>query len=91
LMLASYRTEGIELRVVPLFAPAEDREFFSRFLGEEKLITPNQLAAQTQERSEGALVGASPRLLALLALLVAAALAVNEWWCRRLELPEARA
>lgn len=91
LMLASYHTEGIELRVVPLFAPAEDREFFSRFLGEEKLITPNQLAAQTQERSEGALVGASPRLLALLALLVAAALAANEWWCRRLELPEARA
>jgi hypothetical protein len=88
-MLARYRTEGIELRIVPLFANAEDREFFSRFIGEDKLITPTQLAAQTQERSEGALVGASPRLLAVFALAVALALAANEWWCRRLELPEA--
>jgi hypothetical protein len=88
-MLARYRTEGIELRIVPLFANAEDRGFFSRFIGEDKLITPTQLAAQTQERSEGALVGASPRLLALFALVVAVALAANEWWCRRLELPEA--
>jgi hypothetical protein len=28
-------------------------------------------------------------VLALFALLVAVALAANEWWCRRLELPEA--
>jgi hypothetical protein len=90
-MLARYQTEEIELRIVPLFANAEDREFFARFIGEDKLITPTQLAAQTRERSEGALVGASPRLLAVFALLVALALAVNEWWCRRLELPEARA
>ena len=88
-MLARYHTEGIELRIVPLFANAEDREFFARFIGEDKLITPTQLEAQTQERSEGALVGASPRLLALFALVVAIALAANEWWCRRLELPEA--
>lgn len=90
-MLARYRTEGIELRIVPLFANADDREFFARFIGEDKLITPTQLAAQTRERSEGALVGASPKLLALFSLLVAVALAANEWWCRRLELPEARA
>jgi hypothetical protein len=89
-MLARYQTEEIELRIVPLFANAEDREFFARFVGKDKLITPTELAAQTRERSEGALVGASPRLLALLALVVALALAVNEWWCRRLELPEAR-
>jgi hypothetical protein len=89
-MLARYQTEKIELRIVPLFANAEDREFFARFIGKDKLITPTQLAAQTRERSEGALVGASPRLLALFALVVALALAVNEWWCRRLELPEAR-
>jgi hypothetical protein len=89
-MLARYRTEGIELRIVPLFANAEDREFFSRFIGEDKLITPTQLAARTTDRSEGALVGASPKLLALLALLVAVALAANEWWCRRLVVPEAR-
>ena len=89
-MLARYRTEGIDLRVVPLFANAEDREFFARFIGDDKLITPSQLAADARQRAEGGLVGASPRLLAIVALLVAAALAANEWWCRRLELPEAR-
>jgi hypothetical protein len=90
-MLARYRTEGIRIRVVPLFAEPEDLAFFARFIGDENLVTPSQLAAQTRERSEGALVGASPRLLALFAIVVALALAANEWWCRRLELPEARA
>jgi hypothetical protein len=90
-MLARYRTEGIQIRVVPLFAEPEDRSFFARFIGDENLVTPPQLAAQTRERSEGALVGANPKLLALLALAVALVLAANEWWCRRLELPEARA
>jgi hypothetical protein len=90
-MLARYRTEAIDIRVVPLFAEPDDRAFFARFIGEENLVTPSQLAAQTRRLSEGTLVGASPRLLALLALVVAALLAANEWWCRRLELPEARA
>lgn len=90
-MLARYRTEAIELRVVPLFAEPEDRQFFARFVGDENLVTPPQLAAQTRAVSEGALVGASPRLLALLAVVIVLALAVNEWWCRRLELPEVRA
>jgi hypothetical protein len=90
-MLARYRTEAIDLRVVPLFAEPEDHQFFARFVGEENLVTPPQLAAQTRAVSEGALVGASPKLLALLAVVIALALAANEWWCRRLELPEARA
>jgi len=90
-MLARYRTEGIDLRVVPLFANADDREFFARFIGDDNLITPSQLAADARARREGALVGSSPRLLALVALLVAGVLAANEWWCRRLELPEGRA
>jgi hypothetical protein len=90
-MMARYRTEGLQLRVVPLFAEPDDRQFFARFVGDANLITPPQLAAQARERSEGALVGASPRLLTLFALIVAIVLAANEWWCRRLELPEARA
>lgn len=90
-MLARYRTAGIELRVVPLFAQPADRRFFERFIGTANLVTPAQLASQTRARSEGALVGASPRLVALFAFLFALALAANEWWCRRLELPEARA
>jgi hypothetical protein len=90
-ILARFRTEGLQIRVVPLFAEPEDRAFFARFIGEENLVTPSQLAAETHRLGEGALVGASPRLLALLALVAAAVLAANEWWCRRLELPGARA
>jgi hypothetical protein len=90
-MLARLQTERVGLRVVPLFAAAEDRQFFERFIGDANLITPTQLAAQTRQSSEGTLVGASPRLLMLLALALALGLAANEWWCRRLELPEARA
>lgn len=86
--LARFRTEGVDLRVVPLFANAEDRQFFARFIGDENLITPQQLAARSRESSEGTLIGSSPKLLALLALGLALALAANEWWCRRLELPE---
>lgn len=89
--LARFRTDGIELRVVPLFANAEDRQFFARFIGDANLITPSQLAARERASSEGTLVGDNPRLLAALTLTLALALAANEWWCRRLVLPEARA
>ena len=89
-MLARYRTENLQLRIVPLFAQPEDRLFFERFVGRENLVTPSQLAADASGGREGALVGASPRLLTVLAIVLVLALALNEWWCRRLELPEAR-
>jgi hypothetical protein len=90
-MIARYRADGIALRIVPLFATPEDKAFFSRLLGEQALVTPPELAAERRRQAEGALVGSSSGTLVLLGALLALALAVNEWWCRRLDLPEARA
>jgi hypothetical protein len=88
-MVARYRADGIELRVVPLFATPDDKAFFSRLLGEQALVTPPELAAERRRQAEGALVGSSSTTLVLLAALIAVALAANEWWCRRLDLPAA--
>ncbi len=90
-MIARYRADGVELRVVPLFATPEDKAFFSGLLGEQALVTPPELAAERKRRAEGALVGSSATTLVLLGALFVLALAANEWWCRRLELPEAHA
>lgn len=90
-MIARYRADRIELRVVPLFATPQDKAFFARLLGEQALVTPPELAAERRRQAEGALVGSSASTLVLLAGLIALALAANEWWCRRLDLPGARA
>ena len=90
-MIARYRADDIELRVVPLFATPEDKAVFARLLGERALVTPPELAAERRRQSEGALIGSSSTTLALLGIALALALAANEWWCRRLDLPEARA
>lgn len=90
-MISRYRADGVELRVVPLFATPEDKAFFSRLVGEQALVTPPELAAERKRQAEGGLIGSSSNTLALICLLVVLALAANEWWCRRLELPEARA
>ena len=89
-MVARYRADGIELRVVPLFATPEDKAFFTQLLGAKALVTPPELAAARKRQAEGALVGSSSSTLVLIGVLLVLALAVNEWWCRRLELPEAR-
>lgn len=90
-MIARYRADGITLRIVPLFATPEDKQFFTQLLGEQALVTPPELAAERKRRAEGALVGSSSRTLVLLGALLVLALGVNEWWCRRLDLPGARA
>ena len=90
-MISRYRADGIELRIVPLFATPDDKAFFSRLLGESALVTPPELAAERRRQADGALIGSSSSQLVLLGALLVLALALNEWWCRRLELPGARA
>jgi hypothetical protein len=89
--LANVRTEGILIRVVPLFPTADDRQYFSRLVGAENMITPSRLAAVRKRKTEGTLEGQNPETLALLAGLLVLTLAVNEWWCRRLDVPGAPA
>jgi len=88
--LADFVSAGVPMRVVPLFATDDDRRLFARFVGESNIVTPSRLAALTKQRHEGRLEGQNPTTLVLLAGLVLIALALNEWWCRRLEVPGAR-
>jgi VWA domain-containing protein len=87
--LANFRTEGVLIRVVPLFPTPDDREYFARLVGAENLITPSRLAAVTRQKTEGRLEGQNPKTLAFLAGLLVLTLAANEWWCRRLDIPGA--
>ena len=89
--LANFRVEQTPIRVVPLFPTPDDRQYFSRLVGEENLITPSGLAALTKRKTEGRLEGQNPKTLALLAGLILLGLTVNEWWCRRLDVPGAHA
>jgi hypothetical protein len=89
--LANFRTERVPIRVVPLFPTPDDREYFAELVGEENIVTPTGLAALTKRQTEGRLEGQNPKTLAFLAGLLVLALAVNEWWCRRLDVPGAHA
>jgi hypothetical protein len=89
--LANLRTEQVLIRVVPLFPTPDDRQYFARLVGEENLITPSQLAAVRRRKTEGLLEGQNPKTLALLAGILVLTLALNEWWCRRLDVPGAPA
>jgi hypothetical protein len=85
---ASVKSKGIELRVVPLFAFAQDLTFFRRIIGDDNLITPPQLAARNRRNAESTLFAAKePAALALLGALLLFLLAVNEWWGARIEVP----
>jgi VWA domain-containing protein len=89
--LANLRVERTPVRVVPLFPTPDDREFFAELVGEENMVTPSRLAALTKRKTEGRLEGQNPKTLALLAGLLVLSLALNEWWCRRLDVPGAHA
>lgn len=87
-LLASLRTEGTTLRVLPLGARVEQRRFFERIAGPDVFVEPDALptggsvdapASLDEERTPWAFVA----LGALLAVL----LACNERLCGRLRLP----
>ena len=86
-VLASFQTDRIPLRVVPLFPNSSDRLYFQDLVGESAFVTPQQLDAQLGRAVGEDLVGADPALLALFGGLLIFALAANEWWCRRVEVP----
>lgn len=88
--LAAYRQAGIELRVIPLFPPAEDREFFEQLLGKDAFVKDIELIRNTRVHQHQTLVGAFPWFLAVFAAVLLALLAVNERWFGRLSWSVAR-
>jgi hypothetical protein len=82
--LVTYRREGIDLRVIPLFPGAEDRDFFEQTAGAAVMIRDVELIRNTRVHQRQTLVGAFPWLLAGFAAGLLVLLAVNERWLGRL-------
>ena len=85
--LIDYRVDRIPLRIVPLFASSSDRKVFSRLLGEDALVSWDELRFAGGATANTSLAGVVPRDLVLIGLLLLALLAVNELACARLSLP----
>jgi hypothetical protein len=88
--LVQYRRAGIDLRVIPLFPGAEDRDFFEQVVGRDAMVRDIELIRNTRVHQQQTLVGAFPWLLVAVAAGLLALLAVNERWLGRLSWSMAR-
>ncbi len=73
-----YRQAGIQLRLVPLFPPREDRELFTRLLGRGAFVGNPELLRNSQLEGRHTLVGRFPWALVAGVAGMLALLAVNE-------------
>jgi hypothetical protein len=79
------RQSDIQLKVVPLFALAQDRSFFERFVPSGNFVKPSQLGVHGSATEAGqSLVGRMPWVLVIIGALLLAVLAANELFCGRL-------
>jgi hypothetical protein len=81
--LIQYETAGIALRIVPLFAPQEDRALFQQLVGKEAFVRNDELLRNSTLEERQTLVGSFPLPLALAAAGLLALLALNEHLCAR--------
>lgn len=81
--LIRYETDGIDLRVVPLFAFREDRDLFEQLVGEEAFVQNRELLGNTAFEERQTLVGSFPAALVVAAAALLALLALNERFCGR--------
>jgi hypothetical protein len=80
----------VRLKLVPLFALADDRAFFERFVPRADFVRPSQLLVHGSSRAGESLVGRTPWTLVILSALLLVALAANELLCGRLQLRRPR-
>jgi hypothetical protein len=81
--LIRYESEGIDLRVVPLFANLEDRDLFERLVGNEAFLQNTEVLRNTAIEERRTLVGSFPATLALAVAALLALLGLNERLCGR--------
>lgn len=81
--LIRYEADGIDLRVVPLFAFNEDRDLFEQLLGEEAFVQNRELLGNSAIEERQTLVGSFPSALVVAAAALLALLALNERLCGR--------
>lgn len=82
--LIRYEQSGIDLRIVPLFPNAEDRQLFGRTTGPEKFVLNKELLRNSEIEERQTLVGNFPLAFVLVAALLLGLLALNERLCMRM-------
>ena len=82
--LIGYERSGIDLRIVPLFPNAEDRQLFGRIIGPESFVLNKELLRNSEIEERQTLVGDFPLAFVLVAALFLALLALNERLCTRM-------
>jgi hypothetical protein len=83
----AFRNLGVPFRIVALTPRADNLALFQNLAGKSAFRKPVTRTGSTVGTSEGALEGALPWSLIVIAGLVLVALAVNEHWCGRLPVP----
>jgi len=76
--IVKYREGAIDLRIVPLFPPPQDRELFMRLAGPEAFVQHTELLRNTAIEERRTLVGSFPWALVLFAAALLLVVALNE-------------
>jgi hypothetical protein len=83
--IGRYRTTGLQLRVLPLFPPAESLALFTSLAGTDSIVDERVLRENASVAQRQSVVAAFPGWVFLLAAGLLIALARNEYLGRRLE------
>jgi hypothetical protein len=81
--VTTLQNDGVEVRVVPLFAQPQNRAFFAELVGRESFVAETNLVRPI-ESDELGLGGDVPWLYLILGVALVGLLAANERWCGRL-------
>jgi hypothetical protein len=85
-MITTLQNDGVDVRVVPLFAQPQNRAFFAQLVGQDAFVAESSLVRPI-ESDELGLGGTMPWLFLAFGAVLVAALAANERWCGRLAVP----
>jgi hypothetical protein len=83
--IGQYHSEGLRLRVLPLFPPAESLALFTSLAGKNAIVNESVLRQNAAVAQHQSVVAAFPGWTFLLAAALLVALALNEYVGRRLE------
>jgi hypothetical protein len=84
--ITTLQNDGVDLRVVPLFAQPQNRAFFAQLVGRDAFVAESSLVRPI-ESDELGLGGTTPWLFLAFGAALVFALAANERWCGRLAVP----
>jgi hypothetical protein len=84
--LTNLQNDGVDVRIVPLFAQQQNRAFFADLVGPDSFVAESSLVHPI-EADELGLGGRMPWLYLGVGALLVAALVANERWCGRLLVP----